>query len=214
MPYHRCPACGLTGYSAAHWSAARTCANCGAALPEESTLAVVPGASHEVRRALLARPQAAAQARHTVAALDVPQAARDSLTLIVTELVTNAVRHAGLSANDAVDLHMTTGAGSVRLVVRDPGSGFDPASLEARPDPLIVGGQGLVIVAALAEDWGVDRDAEGCTVWCEVASNGAPARNGAAGAEAPQETLCEPLRGRYAGSCTPTLSTRTAGQPA
>jgi anti-sigma regulatory factor (Ser/Thr protein kinase) len=204
MPYHRCPACGLTGYGTAAWSSPRTCENCSAALTEDSQLALVPGAGHDVDRELLARPEAAAQARHTVAALDLPQATRDSLTMIVTELVTNAVRHAGVSEDDAVDLHLSTGPGPVRLSVRDRGGGFDPAALDARPDPLQVGGQGLVIVGALAQSWGVQRDADGCTVWCEVGVERHAPR------ETPQETLCEPTPASYAGSYTPTLSAGTA----
>jgi anti-sigma regulatory factor (Ser/Thr protein kinase) len=134
----------------------------------------VPEASHEVVRSLRGRPQAAAQARHTVAALDVPRATREALTLIVTELVTNAIRHAGAAPGTAVDLNIATGPGPVRVTVRDRGRGFDPSSLDHRPDPLAAGGQGLVIVAALAAAWGVERNRDGCTVWCDVASERVP----------------------------------------
>jgi hypothetical protein len=33
---------------------------------------------------------------------------------------------------------------------------------------LDTGGRGLMIVAELADDWGVDLSEGGCTVWCEL----------------------------------------------
>jgi anti-sigma regulatory factor (Ser/Thr protein kinase) len=172
MPYHRCPACGLTGYSAAAWSAARTCANCGAPLPANSRLEVVPRASHSVSRSLLARPHASAQARHTVAALDVPQSMRETLTLVVTEIVNNSVLHAGMSPDDSVELHMDVAAEHVRLVVHDSGPGFDPATLDGPRDALVAGGNGLLIVESLTAGWGVERGPDGCTVWCDLTPDG------------------------------------------
>jgi hypothetical protein len=65
-------------------------------------------------------------------------------------------------------------AGSVRLTVHDGGHGFPFPSYQ--PDaPLVAGGQGLAIVAALSETWGVDSNADGCTVWCELAVEQQPA---------------------------------------
>jgi anti-sigma regulatory factor (Ser/Thr protein kinase) len=195
MPYHRCPACGLTGYySAATWSNARSCANCAAPLGEDSRVSLT-GTSNELVRTLYARPLAAAQARHTIAGVDAPEATRDALAFAVTELVTNAVRHAGSSPGDAVALRVTTDPDRVRVAVKDSGRGFDPSALGGPPDALTTGGRGLVIVAALASAWGVERDAGGCTVWCEVQRNHGRA---AAPAEAPQETLCERPQPRYA----------------
>jgi len=129
----------------------------------------VPAATRELERTLLARPQAAGEARRALRSLAVPSATRDTLALVVSELVTNAVRHAGLSAGASVDLRVTSSPGLVRLAVRDRGQGFSPPACEARADPLAVGGQGLVIIAALSEAWGVDCDENGCTVWCTVA---------------------------------------------
>jgi anti-sigma regulatory factor (Ser/Thr protein kinase) len=167
MPYHRCPACGLTGYTAPAWSAARTCANCAAPLPDSSRLELVPRARHSVSRTLPAHPHAGAQARHTVAALDVPQAMRDALAIVASELVNNAVLHAGLRADDTVELRIDIVADSVRLAVGDSGPGFVPEELDGERDFLVPGGNGLVLVESLATAWGVDR-ADGCTVWCEL----------------------------------------------
>ena len=94
-------------------------------------------------------------------------ATRETLKLLASELVTNAVLHAGLGSNDPVTLDVTTQRDRVRLAVHDDGPGFAAPSAEGA-DPLAPGGRGCVIVDALADAWGIDRDAGGCTVWCEV----------------------------------------------
>jgi anti-sigma regulatory factor (Ser/Thr protein kinase) len=167
MPYYRCADCGLTSYSAAAYSSASACPTCAAHLSRGSEIHVVPGAKHDVSRSLVARPEAAAEARRVLLALALPEATREDLALIVTELVTNAVLHAGLSGADRVEVSLTNGAGSVRLEVHDPGPGFkcpSPPSL----DSIVAGGRGLVIVAALSDSWGIDCGDGGCTVWCRV----------------------------------------------
>jgi anti-sigma regulatory factor (Ser/Thr protein kinase) len=167
MPYYRCAACGLTSYSAVAHSSAGACPTCGTALTVGARRFVTPGSKHDVNRTFRARPQAAAEARRTLAGLALPECTRNDLALLVSELVTNSVRHAGLSAADPVRVELTNGAGSVRLAVHDGGDGFSPSS--GPVDPLAVGGQGLAIVASLSETWGVECDRDGCTVWCEVA---------------------------------------------
>jgi anti-sigma regulatory factor (Ser/Thr protein kinase) len=93
----------------------------------------------------------------------VQERVRHELALLVSELVTNSVRHAGLSAGDPIELELTSANGRVRVAVRDGGPGFDPQTA-VNGD----GGLGLEIVAAVANEWGVERDADGCTVWCAV----------------------------------------------
>jgi anti-sigma regulatory factor (Ser/Thr protein kinase) len=126
-------------------------------------------AETDIKRALRARPEAVADARRAIAGLALSKTTRDSLALLVSELVTNSICHAGLRPGDPIDVRTHDNAGHVRLSVHDGGHGFDPSALEDR-DPLAIGGQGLVIVAALSERWGVECDADGCTVWCEVVS--------------------------------------------
>jgi anti-sigma regulatory factor (Ser/Thr protein kinase) len=167
MPYYRCPACGLTVHSAAVYAAARTCPDCSAALPDDSKLYPAPGARRSVRRVLAAQPEAVGKARRAVVGLPVNQATRDTLSLLVSELVTNAIRHAGLAREDPIRLHITSHDDRVRIAVHDGGPGFAPradsgAALDA------VDGRGCTIVAALSDAWGVERDAGGCTVWCEL----------------------------------------------
>jgi anti-sigma regulatory factor (Ser/Thr protein kinase) len=167
MPYYRCAACGLTSYSAAAHSSASACPTCPADLRDASQLYVVPGAKHDIRCSLRGRPEATAEARRALVGLALPEATRDQLALLVTELVSNSVLHAGITRQDPIDVELTNGTDNVRLAVHDGGHGFAPPAPDAA-DPLEPGGRGLVIVAALSESWGVDCDPDGCTVWCQV----------------------------------------------
>jgi anti-sigma regulatory factor (Ser/Thr protein kinase) len=167
MPYYLCAACGLTTYSAAAYSSASMCPTCEGALTEDAKLYVVPGAHHNVSRVLLARPEAAGEARRALVGLPFPEITREDLALLVSELVTNSVRHAGLSARDPIGVSLINGAGRARLAVHDGGEGFTP-SMSGWNGPQVAGGRGLEIVSALSEAWGVDCDPDGCTVWCEI----------------------------------------------
>ena len=85
---------------------------------------------------------------------------------MISELVTNSVRHAGLDASEPVQLSVSVEGDTVRVAVRDPGPGFKPPP--APSDPAHVGGWGLVLVEQLAERWGVEHDGEANVVWCEL----------------------------------------------
>jgi anti-sigma regulatory factor (Ser/Thr protein kinase) len=98
----------------------------------------------------------------------------DDLRLLVTELVTNSVRHSGAAD---VHLHVSVAAGRVRVEVSDAGRGFMPAP--QAPGVERSGGWGLYLVDRLASRWGVARD--GLTrVWFEM-----DARTAAGGGAAP-----------------------------
>ena len=90
----------------------------------------------------------------------------DSLRLVVSEVVTNSIRH-GLSGGDGyVDLVLRVEGDRLRLEVVDDGPGFAPDPSPGRPDE--PGGWGLYVVDSLADLWGVD-DSEGTRVWLEMA---------------------------------------------
>jgi serine/threonine-protein kinase RsbW len=90
----------------------------------------------------------------------------DDARLLVSEIVTNAVRHAGLSAGDDVTVEVRPAERGVVVEVSDPGHGFLPSP---RPDALVVGGWGLPLVQRLSDDWGVeDRPGGGSVVWFRV----------------------------------------------
>jgi len=167
MPYYRCPGCGLTVHSVAAFSTARVCPACSEPLPRDSKVYPSSTDSGQFRRVLSARPEAVSKARHTVRALPVAAAARNTLELLVSELVSNSIIHAGLTERDPVQVQITTRSDRVRLAVRDPGPGFAAPSIDAG-DPLMPGGRGYVLIDAMADAWGIDDDASGCTAWCEV----------------------------------------------
>src|SRR3954454_6546447 len=62
----------------------------------------MPVARRTIRRVLAAEPDAVGKARRSVIGLPVDQATRDVLSLLVSELVTNAIRHAGLTPEDPI----------------------------------------------------------------------------------------------------------------
>ena len=116
---------------------------------------------------LPAEPHSAKVARDAVAGLDGHLGAVfGDVVLLISELVTNSVRHAGLDASQPLQLSVVAEGDAVRIAVRDPGPGFRPP--KAPTDPAHVGGWGLVLVDQLAERWGVEHDGEANVVWCEL----------------------------------------------
>ena len=105
------------------------------------------------------------QARRQVAALgsDLARPVLDTTQLLVTELVTNSVRHAGA---DAVDLAVSVDPARVRVEVTNPGAPFEPRRREEAEEPNP--GWGLFLVDELSDAWGVEGD-QGCQrVWFEL----------------------------------------------
>lgn len=88
-----------------------------------------------------------------------------TIKLLVSELVTNSVRHAGLQSNDTIEVSVAASDDRVRVEVDDPGRGFTPKVPE--PDPQQESGWGLVLTSRLAERWGVADDG-GARVWFEI----------------------------------------------
>lgn len=120
-----------------------------------------------LRLEVTAHPESVALARDAVAdCTAVPGAVLGDLMLVVSELVANAVRHAGLAGEDMVLLALTFLEESVRVEVTDRGSGFDPARARAAA-PSEDGGWGLNIVTSLSQAWGV-VPATGM-VWADIA---------------------------------------------
>ncbi|MBA2506877.1 MAG: ATP-binding protein [Thermoleophilaceae bacterium] len=112
-------------------------------------------------------PEAAGLARRALDGLDVhltPEMLA-SVRLLVTELVTNSVRHAELEDDDKVALNVRVSEESVRVEVGDPGGGFEPTARKGELD--LEGGWGLYLVDRLADRWGVANEA-GTMVWLEM----------------------------------------------
>jgi anti-sigma regulatory factor (Ser/Thr protein kinase) len=84
--------------------------------------------------------------------------------LLVSEIVTNSVRHGGAAEGDWIALDVAISPAALRVEVTDHGPGFAPAP--ALPPPDDVGGRGLYLVDQMADRWG-HADA-GTRVWFEV----------------------------------------------
>jgi anti-sigma regulatory factor (Ser/Thr protein kinase) len=119
-----------------------------------------------LERELAVSPEAASEARHALDGLndDLSGRMRD-VRLLVSELVTNAVRHANLADGDVIVLVLDLADDALRVEVHDPGGGFVPTA--PSPDPARPSGWGLYLVAELADRWGVDSD-ESTLVWFEL----------------------------------------------
>jgi anti-sigma regulatory factor (Ser/Thr protein kinase) len=95
----------------------------------------------------------------------VPRRIIEDAVLLTSELVTNAVRHAGLDEQDEIEVTVSVNARALRVTVRDQGPGFDPEAVVRRSDE---GGWGLDLLRRLSSRWGVDRGEIGTDVWFEI----------------------------------------------
>ncbi|MFG3131226.1 ATP-binding protein [Streptomyces tendae] len=93
----------------------------------------------------------------------------ETLVLLVSELVTNAVVHTGRSAVLRLVLPGAvteeTGEATVRLEVDDAS---DRAPVPRCAGGEATGGRGLALVDGLADRWGWSREGTGKRIWCEL----------------------------------------------
>lgn len=116
---------------------------------------------------LPSNPQAPAMARRAVREQleGAPAVTLDAAVLLVSELVTNSVRHAGHGPDGTVVLRICRAGPAVRIEVRDWGRGF---KFTPRITPLDrPGGWGLQLVDHLSHRWGVIEGSP-TTVWFEL----------------------------------------------
>ncbi|MDN4171537.1 ATP-binding protein [Nocardioides sp. SOB77] len=136
------------------------------AVPEEPA---VPEGALTASVLLESSPRATGAARRFLRerlhAWDVEGEVVDDAQLCLSELVTNAVVHAGTAS----ELRVVLDGGVLTVTVRDLGGLGKPSAGEPHPsedlDPLRVYGRGLQLVDALSTRWGSERDATGTTVW-------------------------------------------------
>jgi anti-sigma regulatory factor (Ser/Thr protein kinase) len=95
----------------------------------------------------------------------VPASVLDSARLVVSELVTNSVRHSGV-CDGVVVVGIELTATMVRLEVADPGR--VGVIRRRRPDRVGGGGFGLHLVQSLSERWGLERASGGTRVWAQL----------------------------------------------
>jgi anti-sigma regulatory factor (Ser/Thr protein kinase) len=86
--------------------------------------------------------------------------------LVLSELLSNALRHAVPLPGAKLRVAWRLDTDSVQLSVRDGGGKTRPALGE--PTQATTGGRGLRIVQMLSRRWGTSSDEEGTTVWAQV----------------------------------------------
>ena len=83
--------------------------------------------------------------------------------LLVSEIVTNSVKHSG--SDEPIRLRAWARPSGLRVEISDGGFGFEAGPRTAAGDH--EGGRGLLILEAVADRWGVSRDAR-ARVWFEL----------------------------------------------
>jgi two-component sensor histidine kinase len=117
--------------------------------------------NREVLLALEPRPESARLARRALTTHGLHEDVEHTVTLLATEIVGNAVRHADLRSDQRIMFFARLRDDFARIEVADQGSGFDPETVQTE-------GFGLRLMAKLASRWGVDCNDRGCRVWFEV----------------------------------------------
>jgi len=84
----------------------------------------------------------------------------DDVVLVVSELVSNSVRH---GSSQGIEVKVSARDGHIRVEVTDDGPGFAVDAPRGE-------GLGLTIVERLAERWGMQKGSQRFTVWAELAA--------------------------------------------
>lgn len=154
-----------------------------------SACASVLGRARRVHRRLAPAPAAAPVARQLVIQAcrrwGVALAAQNHAELVVTELVSNAVRHAGTP----IDLSISLRPGRLQISVRDRSTVHPP---RPRPPELTAeSGRGLMLISSLCASCGSTPMVDGKVVWAAMPVSGAGSTpstgNDAAGRDSPAE---------------------------
>jgi anti-sigma regulatory factor (Ser/Thr protein kinase) len=131
-----------------------------------ATSVLTPPASTQLTLRLSPGAEAVPAARRALDGLSglIDRTTWEDLRLLVTELVTNGVRHG--SQRGPVEVSVSVGDETVRVEVSDGGRGFKPPEAPM-PHGDGSGGWGLQLVDRVAASWGVKVGATTC-VWFEL----------------------------------------------
>ena len=117
-------------------------------------------------------PASVAVARQRLAAdlsaAGIFEAAAGDAVLVVSELLSNAIRHARPLPGANVQVAWALGNDAIEVAVSDGGATTTPARTHASVSAL--GGRGLDIVEYVARRWGVRSDDSGHTVWAVLSA--------------------------------------------
>jgi len=89
----------------------------------------------------------------------------DDATLVASELIGNAIRHASGGERDAWVVSWTVQSGELVISVEDPSHDLP---VRRNPAPDAPSGRGLAIVESLSSDWGVEHTDRGKRVWAKL----------------------------------------------
>jgi signal transduction histidine kinase len=104
-------------------------------------------------------PASIVAGRRAIAELPIDAGPKAMAKLAASELITNALEHAGLGPTDVIHLRTAVGDGHLRVSVCDPGPG---------PSRRMSPGLGLKVVERATHRWGIDRGAELTCFWFEI----------------------------------------------
>jgi anti-sigma regulatory factor (Ser/Thr protein kinase) len=126
------------------------------------------------------QPSSVGVARHQLCAdlqaHGIRESAVSDASLVLSELLSNAIRHAHPLPGAQIRVSWTLSGGSLEVMVSDGGGATRPRPV-VRPTLSSLGGRGLSIVDLLCRNWGVRDDDPGVTVWAVLPAG--RARNGA-----------------------------------
>jgi anti-sigma regulatory factor (Ser/Thr protein kinase) len=167
MPYVTCPRCGVRSYATNGLVSSESCPTCGSHLSVGASLRREERGAPVVSRRFSPTHLAPNQARRALDHLEpaLGDEALDYVQLIVSELISNSIRHGHLSDDSEIALDVFVRDETVYGEVRDDGVGFTPRT----PDmsPVRASGWGLWLMDRLASRWGIDGET-GTTAWFEM----------------------------------------------
>jgi anti-sigma regulatory factor (Ser/Thr protein kinase) len=139
-------------------------------------VASTSGALKVVERELAPRPGSAAEARSALDALgtELSEETLDDMRLLVSELVTNVIRHGELDPHDRLLVRVVLRERSVRAEVTQPGPPFRPR-VATTPARVQESGWGLKLLELLTDRWGVRSDPT--CVWFELSRDSVRSRS-------------------------------------
>ncbi len=127
-----------------------------------------PTVELELQRTVNAPGIARAAVSRQCERLELDASLTQSLILLVSEVVSNAVRHSGGPADAPIQLVAKFGAERIRVTVTDGGEGFVP---RPRDPGSTRDGYGLYLLEKVATCWGVDSRGD-TKVWFELPRGG------------------------------------------
>ena len=169
MPVFACPTCGVT-IPRGLGPPPAACPDCCASLTGVQGTTARRPPKPVLRMPLGSDSLAPSAARKAISGLrdELGEDCFRTCELLVSELVTNVVRHAGRPRSSAwADMRVRRYPDRVRVEIRDDGPGL--GAKQDAPDHAEGAGWGLQLVDEMADDWGAERGIQNC-VWFEVAT--------------------------------------------